>query len=322
MSFDEIWGQDPAIQTLTRALESGRVHHAYRFEGPSGVGKEMAARRLARALVCEQGGLGCGACSACRRAMTLSEAEPQVPLHPDVVLAGRGLYRSVTGQAEASGLGVEQVRRVILERVGFAPHEGRALVFIVRDADELTSQAANSLLKTLEEPPARTHFVLLSSRPNRLLDTIRSRAQPLRFSPLPEPVLARILLAHGHKPELAAFAQGSAELALSLADPDALREREEFVAAVQAAIDAKDLSVAIKFAESQKGDRDTLKAQLAFLAQKLATDAREQVKDRLALADVQAQRHAAVLAAMGDLEHNVQSALVLEALIQTLRRAR
>ena len=73
MSFDEIWGQEPAIQTLKRALESGRVHHAYRFEGPPGVGKEMAARRFARALVCERGGLGCGECSACRRAMTLSE---------------------------------------------------------------------------------------------------------------------------------------------------------------------------------------------------------------------------------------------------------
>jgi DNA polymerase III subunit delta' len=322
MSFDEIWGQEPAIQTLTRALESGHVHHAYRFEGPSGVGKEMTARRLARALVCERGGLGCAECSACRRAMTLSEAEPQVPMHPDVVLAGRGLYRSVNGQAEASGIGIEQIRRVILERVGFSPHEGRALVFIVRDADELTPQAANALLKTLEEPPQRTHFVLLSSRPNRLLDTIRSRAQPLRFSPLSEPVLARILEAHGHKAELAAFAQGSAELALSLADPDALAEREEFVASVQAAMEAKDLSVAIKFAESQKGDRDTLKAQLGFLAQKLATSARKQVKSDAMAAEVNARRHAAVLSAVSDLEHNVQSALVLEALIQTLRRAR
>ncbi|MGC4092354.1 MAG: hypothetical protein QM756_31625 [Polyangiaceae bacterium] len=77
-------------------------------------------------------------------------------------------YRSVTGQAEASGISVEQIRRVVLERIGFSPHEGRALVFIVREADELTLQAANSLLKTLEEPPARTHFVLLTSRPESL----------------------------------------------------------------------------------------------------------------------------------------------------------
>ncbi|MFZ5894411.1 MAG: ATP-binding protein [Myxococcota bacterium] len=321
MSFEDVWGQEPAIQTLTRALESGRIHHAYRFEGPAGVGKEMVAMRFARALVCERGGLGCGECSACRRAMTLSDVEPYVPLHPDVVLVARGLYRSVTGQAEATGLGVEQVRRVVLERIGFSPHEGRALVFIVRDADELTPQAANSLLKTLEEPPPRTHFVLLTSRPNRLLDTIRSRAQPLRFSPLPEVVIARILEARGRKPELAAYAQGSAELALELADPEALAEREAFVSGVQTALDAKDLSVAIKFAESQKGDRDALKAMLAFFAQTLATNARNAVRSDTAAAEKQARRHAAVLEAMSDIEKNVQPALVLETMIHTLRRA-
>jgi DNA polymerase-3 subunit delta' len=321
MSFDEIWGQEPAIQTLERALESGRVHHAYRFEGPPGVGKEMAAWRFARALVCERGGLGCGECSACRRAMTLSDSEPHVPLHPDVVLVGRGVYRSVTGQAEATGLGVEQIRRVVLERIGFAPHEGKALVFIVRDADELTPQAANSLLKTLEEPPPRTHFVLLTSRPNRLLDTIRSRAQPLRFSPLPDSVVARILEKNGQKPELAPFAQGSAELALELADPDALAEREAFAAGMQAAIEAKDLSFAIKFAESQKGDRETLKAELGFFAQKLASVARQGAKSDIVLAERNARHHAAVLAAMNDIEHNVQPALVIETLLQTLRKS-
>ncbi|HET9931150.1 MAG TPA: DNA polymerase III subunit [Polyangiaceae bacterium] len=321
MSFDEIWGQDPAIQTLKRALTTGRVHHAYRFEGPPGVGKEMAAWRFARALVCERGGLGCGECSACRRAMTLSENEPHVPIHPDVVLLARGLYRSVTGQAEAAGIGVEQVRRIVLERVGYSPHEGRALVFIVRDADELTQQAANSLLKTLEEPPARTHFVLVTSRPNRLLDTIRSRAQPLRFSPLPEAVIARILEKNGRDPKLAPFAQGSAELALALADPEALSEREAFVSALQQALDAKDLAMAIKFAEAQKGDRDSLKAELAFFAQKLAASARESVQNDPAAAARSARRYAAVVAAMTDIESNVQAALVLETLIQTLRRA-
>src|SRR6188508_317072 len=112
VSFSDVLGQVGAVATLERALGAGRVHHAYRFEGPPGVGKELCAFRFAAALVCESGGAGCGACSACRRAITLSEEEPRVPVHPDVVLVGRGVYRSVTGQNEASGIGIDQIRRV------------------------------------------------------------------------------------------------------------------------------------------------------------------------------------------------------------------
>jgi DNA polymerase-3 subunit delta' len=272
------------------------------------------------ALVCERGGLGCEQCSACKRAMTLSEDEPRVPVHPDVVWVARGLYRSVTGQAEASGIGVEQVRKVVLTRIGFAPHEGRALVFIIDDADELTIQAANSLLKTLEEPPPRTHFVLVTSRPNRLLDTIRSRTLPVRFGPLPESVVARILRERELSPDVAPFAEGSAALALSLAQEDSLRERQEFASQIQAALVARDLAPGVRFAEAQKGDRDTLKSQLAFFAQSLAVSAKEAVTAQPAQAERSARRYAAVLSTIGDIERNVQSALALEAMIQRLRQ--
>src|SRR6185295_16104565 len=101
--FAEILGQEPALTTLFRALDSGRVHHAYRFEGPAGMGKRMAALALAQTLLCEQGGTrACGACSACRRALSCSEEEPRVPLHPDLVLVQRGLYKKTLGAAEAS----------------------------------------------------------------------------------------------------------------------------------------------------------------------------------------------------------------------------
>lgn len=319
MSFDEIWGQDPAKETLTRALSSGKVHHAYRFEGPLGVGKSMTALRFARALVCERGGTGCGQCSACHRAITLSQDEPQVPLHPDVVLVARGLYRGVTGQSEATGISVEQIRRVVLSRIGFAPHEGRALVFIVEDADELTPQAANSLLKTLEEPPAKTHFVLLTSRPNRLLDTIRSRTLPVRFGPLPEPVLRRILAARGRDESVASFAEGSARLAIELADEEALKKRREFAEGLESALAARDLSAGIRFAEAQKGDRDELKAELGFFAQRLAVRVKEELQRDPEQALLSARRHEAVLAAVADIERNVQTALVLEAMLHRMR---
>src|SRR5262245_39484944 len=93
MPFSHILGQDTAVATLRRALETNRVHHAYRFEGPDGVGKEMAAFALAQALVCAGGEpLGCGRCDACRRAVTFSEERPRSPLHPDVRILERGFY--------------------------------------------------------------------------------------------------------------------------------------------------------------------------------------------------------------------------------------
>jgi DNA polymerase-3 subunit delta' len=320
VAFSRVLGQEPAIATLERALAGGRVHHAYRFEGPAGVGKELTAFALAQALVCERG-TGCGSCSACHRAVTLSEDDPRVPLHPDVVLLGRGLYRGLLGgsSSEATGISVEQVRRIVLARVGFPPHEGRALVFIVRDADEITVQAANALLKTLEEPHARTHFVLLTSRPSRLLDTIRSRSLPVRFGALPDRVVAAILAERGLDASVAPFAQGSASLAIELADPDAKRERDAFVDAAFGALGAADLAPALKLAEGQKKDRDGLKSQLAFFAQAIAGEARGAVANDRELALSRAFQHRTVLEAIDALERNVQPALALEAMFVRLR---
>jgi DNA polymerase-3 subunit delta' len=327
VSFELIRGQSPAVQTLTRALERGRVHHAYRFEGPAGVGKELTAFRLAAALVCEKGGLGCDQCSACRRALSLSDDEPQVPLHPDVVLIGRGVYRSVTGQAEATGIGIEQIRRVVQPRIGYTPHEGRALVFIVREAEELTPQAANALLKTLEEPPRQTYFVLVSSRPHRLLDTIRSRTLPIRFGTLSDSDLAALLAERELSAEVVPFAEGSMQLAIERATPEALAEREEFVSEVEAAIEAPDFARALRFAETQKGERDVVKRRLLFFAHHLSMKARTAAAEgrpgaggsSRAEAERQAFRHGKVLDTIADLEQNVQPALALEAMLLKMR---
>jgi len=321
MPFSDIQGQEPALQTLYRALDTGHVHHAYRFEGPPGVGKEMAAFSLAQALVCERAGArACGECSACLRALRIADDEPRVPAHPDVVLLQRGLYKGRISANEATGISIEQVRRIVLERVGYRPHEGRALVFIVRDAEELTVSAANALLKTLEEPGQNTHFILLTSRPNRLLDTIRSRSLPVRFSPLPDALVATILESKGLNPEVAPIAQGSVALALELASEEAIKEREDFVAAAEGAIVARDLAAAIKFAETRR-ERDSLRGLLSFFAQSLAITGRARVQSAPADAERCAVRHHVVLEAMRDVERNVSPALVLESMIVRLRQA-
>ena len=309
------------MQTLVQALRADKVHHAYRFEGPPGVGKGLAALALARALLCEQPTpLACEHCVACKRASTFGEEEPHLPAHSDLLIVERGLYRGILQANETSGISIEQIRRIVLSRVGFPPHEGRAVVCIVRGADELTVSAANALLKTLEEPPGRTFFLLLTSRPSRLLDTIRSRTLPVRFGPLPEPVVAQLLAARGLDPKLAPLAQGSMEQALAAADAEALTEREAFANHVLSGVDAPDLASSLQFAEKQKLERGELLDLLEHLAQVLALRVRDVVGAAPDEARRLARRYQLVRGALSDLERNVGPQLALEAMMAKLRR--
>lgn len=327
MSFDEILGQDTAVQTLRTALGSGRLHHAYRFEGPDGVGKERAAFALARALVCrERPNVGCGSCSGCRRAVTLSDGEPAVPRHPDVVLVERGLYpASVLGRTspETTGIGVEQVRRIVIARASYPPYEAPSLIFIFRAAHELTPSAANALLKTLEEPRPNVHFVLLTDQPRRLLDTIRSRTLPVRFGPLPEPVLQEIVARQGLSADATslALAAGSASRLLEACDPEHVSRREHFVGEVLAALRAPDLGAALQLSAGAKPERGALGKDLRALGQHFALTAREHAQQAPEPALANANRYKEVLVALEALERNVPPALVLETLIARLRRA-
>jgi DNA polymerase III subunit delta' len=198
--LSDVLAQPTAISTLERALASGRVHHAYLFDGAPGVGKEMAAFGLAQALLCERRAVGearaCGACSACARA--LPREETRRPVHPDVIVVERGLYEPAQigrRAPESQDISIDQVRTLVLARSAFGPHEGRAKVFIIRRAEELSVPAANALLKTLEEPGARTHFVLVTAQADLLLPTILSRTQRVRFASLPDEIVARLLTA-------------------------------------------------------------------------------------------------------------------------------
>jgi DNA polymerase III subunit delta' len=326
MVFDGVLGQHTAVETLQRALRSGRVHHAYRFEGPDGVGKERAAFALAQALVCtERPDVGCGACSGCRRAITLSPDEPQVPQHPDVVLVERGLYPAgVLGRTtpESAGIGVEQIRRVVLGRAAYPPYEASRLVFIFRAAHELTANAANALLKTLEEPRPGVHFLLITDQPRRLLDTVRSRTLPIRFGPLPDEVVAEILRSHERTPDadVIALASGSARRALALCEPEQVARRERFVAAVLAAIRAPDLGAALQLAATEHLERSELAQDLGSLAQHFALTARQEARSHTARTLRHANGYEEVQAALRALERHTPPALTLESLIARLRR--
>lgn len=336
MTLSAIEGQGAAVETLQVALASRRVHHAYLFAGPDGVGKEAAARSLAQALVCTsprtdegQAGLACEACDACRRAITDATTPPHVPLHPDLVILERGLYPPEAigrSRPELTELSVDQVRTLVLARAAYPPLEGRARVYIVRRADELSNSAANALLKTLEEPGPSTHFVLLSARPDKLLPTIRSRALLVRFGPLPAKVMSGILSRHGvpadRHAEIIDLAAGSASAALDLADPEAEAARKDFIERVLAAIRAPDLGLAVSLGEARDRSREDLALELRSFGGYLARSARAHVRDDVARAERAARGHALVTDALTALEGNASPQLTLTALVASLRALR
>lgn len=326
--LDLVLSQPTAVATLRRALAGGRVHHAYLFEGPEGVGKELAAFGLAQALVCEKRQDGqsdaCGACSACAR-VVVREGQ-QRPVHPDVVVIERGLYDPAQigrRTPETQDISIDQVRTLVLARAAFAPHEGRAKVFIIRRAEELSISAANALLKTLEEPGKGTHFVLLSSAPDTLLPTIRSRTQRVRFAPLPDGVVESLLVKRGvEAPQakaIALLAGGSVEAGLRLADPEQTEKREAFVLQALAALDAKELGLALALAEEAKKHKDALPIHLVALAARFAEDARSFADAHDRRAEIAAGRWRQALFAVQQLDGNASAQLVVESMLSRMR---
>jgi DNA polymerase-3 subunit delta' len=334
--------QEAALRTIDWALESGRVHHAYLFVGPEGVGKELAAFGLAQALVCERRGDAatagpnlfgtvekppirpCGTCSACVRA--IPNEDLRRPLHPDIVVLERGLYSAQQiGRTtdEKQDISINQVRTLILSRMAFAPHEGRAKVFIIRRAEELNDQAANAILKTLEEPGARTHFILLTSQPEALLPTILSRTQRIRFAPLPDDVVAELLASQGVDPsrtkEVARLAGGSVQAGILLADPDESETRDRFVESALAATASPSIDPVLALAESAKKDKDRLPSNVAALAAALATRAAEAARAGSPDAEALAIRGRFALNALEHLAGNGAAQLVVEAMLMRMR---
>ncbi|MFO0674581.1 MAG: DNA polymerase III subunit [Polyangiaceae bacterium] len=325
--LDQVRAQDTAVETLRRALANGRVHHALLFDGPDGVGKELVAFGLAQALVCAepQDGQACGACSACSRAVP-REGEDR-PVHPDVVVLERGLYEPAQigrRTPESQEISIDQVRTLVLARAAFAPHEGRAKVFIIRRAEELSTSAANALLKTLEEPGQRTHFILLSAQADSLLPTIRSRTLRVRFGALPDALVAELLAARGVDAEAAAriakIASGSMAVAQTHADPEASERRERFLAQVKAALAGPSLAAALALAEEAKKDKAALAPGLIALATELAAEARAHAgATDDDTADAAAARFRMVQTALVALDGNASPQLTAESLLIRMR---
>jgi len=205
MLLAHIVGQDRAVATLLRAVAGRRVAHACLFDGPESVGKRSAAIGLALALCCpERPGHGCGTCDTCRRILT--------GRHPDVL----------TFTPETTQYKVEQAREVVA-LAATRPHEAPARVLVLDRADCLNPSSGNCLLKTLEEPLPGNHLVLVTAAPDRLLPTLRSRTQRVRFVALAPEALVKLAVARGATP-------AAAETAAALASGQAGRLLEALAA--------------------------------------------------------------------------------------------
>jgi DNA polymerase-3 subunit delta' len=284
----DIRGQDRAIEILRRAIAQDRVAHAYLFSGPDGAGKRTTALALACALNCEQHpGEGCPA--AAGDAACVSCSKIAADLHPDV----RPLERSGAAQIIA----IETVRGRIAE-LGLPPHEGRARIILVEEAAALPEASANALLKTLEEPPRRTHFVLCTAAPHQILATIRSRCQRLRFSPLPAELRAAL-----------GADEASASAIGALADK------------LLAAVRARSSEALYKAAAESASDRAQLLQLLRLLTERLADTAREAARQSIrARASSLCQQTAAVIEAERAVAlHNAHGQLAVEQLLHQLR---
>ncbi len=238
MPFFDVLHQERAQRILLRALAGDRLPHAYIFHGPPGVGKRMLADRLAMRLLCPRprnvappagsalAGIpcvdACGECPDCHTALAGTHADLHVihrglrEYHPDAEVRRR----------KGLELGIDVIRHFLIDAVGKRPIRGRAKVFIVEEAERLSTEAQNAMLKTLEEPPPTTFIILLTRAIDRLLATTRSRAHPVPFRALPSEFVERMLcelrpdLPADATAYLARISEGRLGVALQYADDD------------------------------------------------------------------------------------------------------
>lgn len=250
MPFHDITGHEQPITLLKAALRHGRLAHAYLFHGEAAIGKRLTAIRLAQTLNCEHPPSpddpdSCGICRSCQQIATRTHPD-YVVIEPDPELA--------TPQIK-----IEQVRDIEHQFI-YRPLMGERKICLIDDADRLTIGAANALLKTLEEPPGHGLFILISSRPQALPITIRSRCQSLRFTPPAQTQVEAALIVKREIPPvdarlLALFTEGriGEALTMNLADLRA-RQRECLDLVAPAAL--KSTTAILSAAESlAKADR-------------------------------------------------------------------
>ena len=242
MNFNQILGHDRQIEILRRAFGTDHLAHAYLFHGPDGVGKRLVAMALVQAIFCTDG-QGCGHCTACRKIAHQN--------HPDIHFL----------EPDGNSIKIEQIRELQRE-LNFRPLEATYKVGLIDQAERMTTGAANALLKTLEEPPGTTLLILLTPQPQRLLETILSRCQPLAFTRHTDARIQNVLeeklgLDETEAHILAALSDGSFKKAFGR-DKDLYLEKRRDLLKTLTGLSSGSILPVLEFAEQLASDKADL----------------------------------------------------------------
>ena len=198
MGFNNIIGHEEIIRHLKNAIEAGKISHSYIFTGEKGSGKKLLAGTFAATLQCEAGGTEpCQKCDSCKKAMGKN--------HPDIIMVSHEKPGTIT---------IDEIRDQVIHDVDIRPYYSPYKIYIIADADMMTPQAQNALLKTIEEPPEYAVIMLLTNNIGGLLPTIQSRCVRLDRKVVNDGLVKKYLMEHLHVPDYqaeidASFAQGS-----------------------------------------------------------------------------------------------------------------
>lgn len=302
MRFQDIVGQQTACTQLRQAYRHQRLSHAYIFDGPSGVGKMATAQALAALLLCQapQDADACGCCNSCRQL--------QSGTHPDCHLV----------VPDGKSIKIKQIRELRNSLSSMATYGGYTVV-LIDDADTLGIEAANALLKTIEEPQGPTCFILITSHADRLPDTIRSRAQLLRFKPLGDANILRLL--GEDSPE----ARRSAELAFGslaraqalLHDPeqrDGLSQRIDKIRALLSHLISTHDGALLRYCDSFTGNREAVNEQVLLIRHHYRAQLKTALKEGSDLGPTVALLHC-TNTALQRLQTNTEPSFILGALL-------
>ncbi|MBQ0000175.1 MAG: DNA polymerase III subunit delta' [Clostridiales bacterium] len=246
LGFNNIIGHEEIVRYLRNAIESGKISNSYLFSGAHGSGKKLIAGSFAMALQCQEKGVDpCGKCDSCKKALGKN--------HPDIVTVTHEKPGTIT---------IDEIRDQLLHDVAIKPYYGPYKIYIVPDADLMTPQAQNALLKTIEEPPEYAVIILLTHNADTLLETIRSRCVKLELKVVDDKRVKQYLMENLQVPDYqaeidASFAQGSIGKAKEAATSEefaAITEKALHILKNASAMEVYELTAEIKSLTAEKNN--------------------------------------------------------------------